>query len=104
MRVVVGAGSCGLAAGADSLVQELKTRDLGSDTVLEITGCVGMCYLEPIVDIFDDCGQLHRFTHVKVKDLDAILEKFDEEACNQFRISEDDERILGKQVRIALRN
>ncbi|HHU04705.1 MAG TPA: NADH-quinone oxidoreductase subunit NuoF [Fastidiosipila sp.] len=104
MRVVVGAGSCGLAAGADSLVKELKSRDLGSDTVLEITGCVGMCYLEPIVDIYDDCGQLHRFTQVKLKDLDTILEHFDEDACDQFRIAEDDERILGKQVRIVLRN
>ncbi|HHU07634.1 MAG TPA: (2Fe-2S) ferredoxin domain-containing protein, partial [Clostridiaceae bacterium] len=60
MRVVVGAGSCGLAAGADKLVSELKSRDLGLDTRLEITGCIGMCYLEPIVDIYDDIGNLHR--------------------------------------------
>ena len=61
MRVVVMPAAVDLLLEQRNLVKELKSRPR-PDTVLEITGCVGMCYLEPIVDIYDDCGQLHRFT------------------------------------------
>lgn len=104
MRVVVGAGSCGIAAGADRLIEELKGRDLGLNIDLGITGCIGMCYLEPIVDIYDDCGQFHRFTNVKAEDLNTILEHFDEDVCDEMRIAPADEVILDKQVRVVLRN
>ena len=49
MRIVVGEGSCGLAAGAGKVHAALTA--LGAD--VGITGCIGMCYLEPIVDLYD---------------------------------------------------
>lgn len=104
MKIVVGAGSCGLAAGADGLLRELRTRTLPEHATLEITGCVGACYLEPIVDIYDDSGRLYRFTEVKPEDLDTILEHYDEAVAASKLIPQEDERILGKQVRIVLRN
>ena len=49
MRIVIGEGSCGIAAGAQkvrSALEALITEPIGS------TGCIGMCYLEPIVDLY----------------------------------------------------
>lgn len=53
-RVVVGMGTCGIAAGARSIllgfVDEIAQRNVAHVTVSQ-TGCVGMCRYEPIVDI-----------------------------------------------------
>jgi len=54
--IAVGMNSCGLAAGAEkiytALQQELKNQQI--DVPLKKTGCVGMCYREPLVDIVTD--------------------------------------------------
>ena len=51
--VTVGLSSCGIAAGAGRVMEtfreEIKKR--GLDVALRRTGCVGMCYNEPIVDV-----------------------------------------------------
>ena len=57
-RIVVGEGSCGLAAGAGAVHAALEAK-LTADVnaTLGITGCVGICYLEPIVDVYDENGK-----------------------------------------------
>ena len=54
-RVVVGMATCGIAAGARPVmlefVEELKRRGIDNVTVAQ-TGCVGMCRLEPMVDVY----------------------------------------------------
>ena len=54
-RVVVGMATCGIAAGArpvlNTIVEEVAMAKLPV-TVLQ-TGCIGMCTLEPIVEVFD---------------------------------------------------
>ncbi len=54
-RVVVGMGTCGIAAGArevwTAILDELGKRNLTSVTVTQ-TGCVGRCEREPLVDVF----------------------------------------------------
>ena len=66
MKIVVGQGSCGIATGAKKTAAEfekqLKANNL--DTELTITGCVGTCYLEPIVDVYEDNGDLTRYVKV----------------------------------------
>ena len=52
MRIVIGQGSCGIAAGAEKVRKALMNTNITFD--ISITGCIGMCYLEPIVDIYDD--------------------------------------------------
>ncbi len=68
IRVVVGMATCGIAAGARpvmlSFVEELKRRNVSNVTVSQ-TGCIGMCRLEPMVDIIAP-GQ-EKVTYVKVK-------------------------------------
>jgi NADP-reducing hydrogenase subunit HndB len=67
VRVVVGMATCGIAAGARpvmlAFVEELKRRNLNHVTVSQ-TGCIGMCRLEPMVDVIVP-GQ-EKVTYVKV--------------------------------------
>ena len=54
-RVVVGMATCGIAAGARPVmlefVEELKRRGLENVTVAQ-TGCIGVCRLEPMVEVY----------------------------------------------------
>ncbi|TAK32752.1 MAG: 4Fe-4S dicluster domain-containing protein [Chloroflexota bacterium] len=52
-RIIVAMGSCGIAAGADVVLEtirdEVKKQGIAADIMS--TGCMGMCYEEPLVDI-----------------------------------------------------
>ena len=54
-RIVVGMATCGIAAGARPVmlgfIEELKKRGIENVTVAQ-TGCVGMCRLEPMVEVY----------------------------------------------------
>ena len=57
-QVIVGLGSCGVAAGANKTytkIKELQEAD-HVDFDLKKTSCVGMCYREPLVQIIDESG------------------------------------------------
>ena len=66
-RVVVGMATCGIAAGARPVmlefVEELKRRGLENVTVAQ-TGCIGVCRLEPMVEVYVK-GQ-EKVTYVKM--------------------------------------
>jgi NADH-quinone oxidoreductase subunit F len=51
--ILVGAGTCGRAAGAEAVLaeidRELTQRNI--DAIVMQVGCVGLCYAEPLVDI-----------------------------------------------------
>jgi len=67
IRVVVGMATCGIAAGARpvmlSFVEEIQKRSLQHVTVTQ-TGCIGMCRLEPMVDVYVPGEE--KVTYVKV--------------------------------------
>ena len=67
VRVVVGMATCGIAAGArpvlNAFVDEVAKRHLNNVVVTQ-TGCIGMCQLEPIVEVFVP-GQ-EKVTYAKV--------------------------------------
>jgi NADP-reducing hydrogenase subunit HndB len=52
-KIVVGMGTCGIAAGAREVMQailaELARRDI--EATVATTGCAGMCVYEPLVDV-----------------------------------------------------
>ena len=54
MKVIIGQGSCGVATGAKKTAAEFEKliEEKNLDVKVDITGCVGTCYLEPIVDIY----------------------------------------------------
>ncbi len=107
-RIVVGEGSCGLAAGAGAVYTALENKlTAQSHATLSITGCIGICYLEPIVDVYDENGGLHRCVQVKPEDAEAIVaatETGDYTKIENIVIKPEDEQFLTKQTRIALRH
>jgi NADH-quinone oxidoreductase subunit F len=81
-------GSCAIAAGADVIYDLLAERD-DLSTPPTITGCNGMCYLEPIVTVGDKM-----YTRVQERDIDDIINGTKQEFIPEDSI----------QKRIALRN
>ena len=103
MRIVVGEGSCGIAAGAHKVYEAISA--LGVTPA--ITGCIGMCFLEPIVDIYDGDTLVRRLVRVKEENARAIVDAAnsgDMSLVDGITISDDDNGFLQKQTRIALRN
>lgn len=66
-RVVVGMATCGIAAGArpvmNALLEELKKRNI-NDTSVTMTGCIGVCRLEPMIEVFSPDG--NKVTYVRM--------------------------------------
>ena len=105
MKIVVGEGSCGIAAGAEKGRQALLKQDLNG-AKLTIAGCIGMCYLEPIVDIYEDNQEVKRLVRVTENDAEKISEYAktgDESFISSLLVSDEDKEFLNKQTRIALR-
>jgi NADP-reducing hydrogenase subunit HndB len=73
IRVIVGMATCGIAAGArpvmNAFVEELRKRNLQNVTV-SMTGCIGICRLEPVVEILDSNGE--KVTYVKMTPEKAV--------------------------------
>ena len=104
-KIIVGEGSCGIAAGAEKVRQALLKEDLNG-AMLTIAGCIGMCYLEPIVDIYEDGKDVKRLVRVTENDAKKIAEYAktgDENAIAPLLVSDEDKEFLNKQTRIALR-
>lgn len=105
MKIVVGQGSCGIAAGAEKVRQALLNEDLNG-AKLTIAGCIGMCYLEPIVDIYEDGKEVKRLVRVQEADAKKIAQfaqTGDKNAIADLLVSDEDKEFLNKQTRIALR-
>lgn len=106
MKIVVGEGSCGIAAGAAKVYSAIEKIIGLTGSTLTVTGCIGMCFLEPIVDIYDGCEFKKRLVKVRPEDAEKIIAYVngDENAVNDIEISDDDKLFLEKQTRIALRH
>ncbi len=57
-KVIVGLGSCGVAAGAGKVYEKIRAMQQAENLDFELkkTSCVGMCYREPLVEIVDETG------------------------------------------------
>ena len=55
IKILVGMATCGIAAGARPVMQafleEVQKRNL-KNVVVQQTGCIGVCRLEPIAEVF----------------------------------------------------
>lgn len=67
-RIVVGMATCGIAAGArpvlNALVEEVEKQGAADKATVTQTGCIGLCRLEPIVEVFEEGKE--RVTYVKM--------------------------------------
>jgi (2Fe-2S) ferredoxin len=72
-RVVVGMATCGISAGAKPVFEALKSASAGNENVeVTFSGCLGMCKLEPIVEVYMPGESKVTYTHVdadKAKDI-----------------------------------
>jgi len=66
-QVIVGMGTCGIAAGAretmKAILEETETKSL-SGIIVKQTGCIGLCEWEPIVEVV--IGDQPKVTYGKV--------------------------------------
>ncbi|MDI6600247.1 MAG: (2Fe-2S) ferredoxin domain-containing protein, partial [Thermoanaerobacteraceae bacterium] len=72
-EIRVGLGSCGIASGGLDVYDEILKETEGMDVKLYPTGCVGMCYKEPLVDIIDEEGRVVTYGSVKPNMIKEIV-------------------------------
>ena len=108
MKVIIGQGSCGIASGAKKTEAEFRKqiKDKKIKAEVGITGCVGMCYLEPIVDVYEDNGEYTRYVQVKPENVETIVESHlvGGKVAEELTVKAEDEAFLKQQQRVVLRN
>jgi len=109
-RILVGMATCGIAAGAKPILKTVKEYLVSSglkNAEVLMTGCIGVCRLEPIIEIINPDGS--KVTYVNMTS-DKALEVIDEHVANGKPLekysmdSVEANNFFGKQVRIAMKN
>ena len=76
IRVVIGMATCGIAAGARpvmlSFMDEIQKRGLQHVTVSQ-TGCIGMCRLEPMVDVIVPGQEKVTYVHMTPEKVGRVV-------------------------------
>ena len=108
-EVVVGLGSCGLAAGGLKVYEkfaELLAADASVTpiAVLKKTGCIGMCHAEALVEIRDDARGSVFYGNVSPEKAAVIFESHVKNGNIAEEFKFDATAAAAKQKRIALRN
>ena len=103
-KILVGYGSCGAAAGADEVYKELKPWANERKIPLAKTGCIGLCYLEPIVDVYDDDHSMRRFVRVDANKMDAFFEAIEHPEEKDMLISDEHQKAWENQLQIVTGN
>ena len=78
-----------------------------TNVVIDKTGCIGTCYLEPIVDVYNDEGALEaRYVKCTTDKVEKIVEEhlIGGKPVEEYVIPAEDEAFLSQQQRIVLRN
>ncbi len=110
-RIAVGLGSCGVAAGAQALYDQLAKRAAPARVTLEKTGCAGLCHREPMLELYSPEGERWTYVHLDSAGIDQILDEHvgRNQPVDHYLLSGADRaegvrRFLGKQKRIVLEN
>jgi len=109
MKVLVGLGSCGIAAGGRKVLESINNavHENNLDVAVESTGCVGMCFHEPLVDIIDG-DKKYTYGHVNAEIARKIVESHLVKGIplTEYIIYTKDEpdNYVKKQLKIALEN
>ena len=76
IRVVIGMAPCGIAAGARpvmmAFMDEINKRALKEVTVSQ-TGCIGMCRLEPMVDVYMPGKEKVTYVHMTPEKVGRVV-------------------------------
>ena len=113
MRILVGLGTCGIAAGAEATYRALQEKAPARAAGLRVekTGCIGMCYREPLVELRDAGGARWQYGNLTPDKVDRLL---DEHLARGEPIADwlvwtndglgSERGFLTRQTRIVLRN
>jgi len=111
-KVIVGLGSCGIAAGANKTFEKIRALQQSENLDFELkkTSCIGMCYREPLVEIIDESGS---YLYGEI-DEEKVIEVIDKHIGQQSPVKEyvvqtdlfetSDKDFVENQVKITLRN
>lgn len=111
-KVIVGLGSCGLAAGAAKTYDALSKIKTADNLSFELakTSCIGMCFREPLVEVIDESGS-YIYGEVTPERADEIIEKHIKQfsPIHDYVVKSDvfeakDNAFYEGQVKITLRN
>jgi NADH-quinone oxidoreductase subunit F len=110
--IKVGLGTCGVSAGAEKTYEavKLEIEKQNIQAVLKETGCNGMCYREPLVEIIDENKNSYVYGEVTPEKAKRIMNEHVlgdtpvEEWIVQSTKPVDDDTFFKKQKRIVLRN
>ncbi|MCC3145025.1 (2Fe-2S) ferredoxin domain-containing protein [Halanaerobium sp. Z-7514] len=76
-EIIVGMGTCGIAAGAreilKAILEEVETRDI--DVRVTQTGCIGMCEKEPLIDVRMPGKERITYGNLSTSDVKEIISK-----------------------------
>ncbi|NOY87945.1 MAG: NADH-quinone oxidoreductase subunit NuoF [FCB group bacterium] len=108
--VKVGLGTCGISAGGDKVYkafqEELKEHP--HTFKLQETGCIGMCYREVLVEIFDGNGSPYIYGEVTPEMVTRIIEEdiLNNKVIDEWLVTGEGREVsfFDKQKRIVLRN
>ena len=79
VRVVVGMGTCGIAAGArpvlSAFVEKVSEVGLSDKVTVTQTGCVGNCQLEPVVEVFEDGKEKVTYVKMTAEKVSEVVEQ-----------------------------
>ncbi len=110
--IIVGLGSCGIAAGASKTYAELERIKSADklDFELKKTSCVGMCFREPLVEVIDESGT-YLYGNVDPERVDEIIDKhvknfspIHDYIVHGKNLQTADDGFFEGQVKIALKN
>lgn len=112
-KIIVGMASCGIAAGAQDVFDALgnQIKEMGLNVELGITGCIGACYQEPLVEIKSPNLPSVIYGDISVKKIKPLLEKhvinhqiIEEWAVFGEGLHTPEQDLFKNQLRIVLRN
>ena len=105
-KLMVGLGSCGIAAGGQAVYDHLKQAVPADLADVEVTSCVGMCFAEPLVELVQDGGSV-LYGNVDPDFSDLIWQGIQSgslPADRRIRDTQEGRDYLNRQVKVALRN
>jgi NADP-reducing hydrogenase subunit HndB len=77
-RILVGLATCGQAAGARPVYDELKKivadKALNNVQVVQ-TGCIGLCRVEPIVEVLEKDGSKTTYINMNAEKIAKVIDE-----------------------------
>jgi NADH-quinone oxidoreductase subunit F len=77
-RILIGTGTCGRAAGADQILEVIQKTiaEQGIEATVSETGCIGLCYAEPLVELQKPNGPRVLYGNLTEESIGPLLTDF----------------------------